>query len=190
MAKKTYYRAMSRDKDIESIKIKILKLHALAESGNTYEAENARAMLEKWLRQYGLTLDEILSEKEEVRWCDFKARNEVERKILFQCYFKVKNVGKLQYRKYKDEISFELTSYEFAEIANYYEWHRKQLTKELKALQKDFIEAYIIKHHLTAQTSGEYDDKELTPDQKAHLIKILTLMRTVENKSFRKLLEQ
>lgn len=181
---------MSKDKDIESIKSKILKLHALAESGNTHEAQNARAMLENWLRKYGLTLDEILSEKEEVKWYEFKARNEVERKVLFQCYFKVKNERELQYRKYKDEISLKLTSYEFAEITNYYEWHRKQLSKELKSLQKDFIEAYIIKHRLNSQTSSEKDDEELTPEQKAHLIKILTLMRTVENTSYRKLLEQ
>lgn len=38
---------MSNDKNIESIKSKILKLHALAESGNTHEAQNARAMLER-----------------------------------------------------------------------------------------------------------------------------------------------
>ncbi len=181
---------MSNDKDIESIKSKILKLHALAESGNTHEAQNARAMLERWLSQYGLTLDEILSEKEEKRWYDFKARNEVERQTLFHCYYKVKNQSKLQYKKYKDEISLELTSYEFVEITNYYEWHRKQLAKELKALQKDFVKAYIVKHGLSSEISGEHDDEELTPDQKAHLIRILTLMRTVENTSYRKLLEQ
>jgi hypothetical protein len=180
---------MSSDKNIESIKSKILKLHALAESGNTHEAKNAQAMLERWLMQYGLTLDEILSEKDEVRWYKFKVRNKLERKLLMQCYFFVKNLSKCSYKQGTGIIAFELTSYEFAEITNYYEWHRVQLAKEYKALQQDFVEAYALKHGLTSSCdSGE--PEELTEEQLKKLAKILTLMKTVEDTSYRKLLNQ
>lgn len=182
---------MSNDKNIESIKSKILKLHALAESGNTHEARNARAMLERWLNQYGLSLDDILDESNKTRWYEFKARSKWEKKLLCQCYFKVKNVNELEYRGYGDTMSFELTSYEFAEITNYYEWHRRQLAKELKAMQADFTEAYLLKHNITSECGRNADEEdELTPEKMARLMKVLTLMRTVENTSYRKLLEQ
>lgn len=181
---------MSKDKDIESIKSKILKLHALAESGNTHEAQNARAMLERWLRQYGLSLENILDESNKKRWYKFKARNKWEKKLLLHCYFKVKNVAEVNYRGGEGTIVFELTSYEFAEITNYYEWHRKQLAKELKAMQANFTDAYILKHNITSECGRDVGDEELTPEQKARIMKVLTLMKTVENTSYKKLLEQ
>lgn len=116
---------MSKDKNIESIKSKILKLHALAESGNTHEAQSARAMLERWLNQYGLSLEDILDESNKTRWYEFKVRSKWEKKLLLQCYFKVKNVNEVKYRGYGGVLEFDLTSYEFAEITNYYEWHKK-----------------------------------------------------------------
>ena len=85
-----YYRPMSNDKNIESIKSKILKLHALAESGNTHEAKTARAMLERWLSQYGLSLEDILNESNKKRWYEFKARNKWEKKLLYTAISKLK----------------------------------------------------------------------------------------------------
>lgn len=181
---------MNKEKDIESIKSKILKLHALAESGNTHEAMNARAMLEKWLLQYGLSLDEILEEKNEPRWYEFKARSSWEKKLLFQCYFMVKNVGKVSYRGRSEIISFELTPYEFAELTNFYEWHRKQLGKELKEMQKNFVDAYVYKHNITSTVGSEREPESLTPEELNSLKNVLLLVRTVEDTHYQKLLEQ
>lgn len=181
---------MNKEKDIESIKSKILKLHALAESGNTHEAMNARAMLEKWLLQYGLSLDEILEEKNEPRWYEFKARSSWEKKLLFQCYFMVKNVGKVSYRGRSEIISFELTPYEFAEMTNFYEWHRKQLGKELKEMQKNFVDAHVYKHNITSTVGSEREPESLTPEELNRLKNVLLLVRTVEDTHYQKLLEQ
>lgn len=176
--------------DIESIKSKILKLHALAESGRTHEAALARAMLEKWLRRYDLSLDDILSEQNEPKWYEFKARSSWEKKLLFQCYFLVKNVDKVSYRGRAEILCFELTPYEFAEMTNYYEWHRKQLGKELKEMQKNFVEAYVIKHHITSTSGSDREPESLTQDELDRLKKVLILMRTVEDTHYQKLLEQ
>lgn len=181
---------MNKEKDIESIKSKILKRHALAESGNTHEAMNARAMLEKWLLQYGLSLDEILEEKNEPRWYEFKARSSWEKKLLFQCYFMVKNVGKVSYRGRSEIISFELTPYEFAEMTNFYEWHRKQLGKELKEMQKNFVDAHVYKHNITSTVGSEREPESLTPEELNRLKNVLLLVRTVEDTHYQKLLEQ
>lgn len=181
---------MSSNKNIESIKSKILKLHALAESGNTHEAKNAQAMLERWLSQYGMTLDEILSEKDELRWYQFKARSSWEKKLLLQCYFMVKNAHEVSYKKRGEAISFELTPYEFAEITNYYEWHRKQLGKELKEMQQNFVSAYIMKHGITSQDDGDTPVKPMTQEDLERIKNVLILMRTVKNTHYQKLLEK
>lgn len=179
---------MNKDKDLESIKSKILKLHALAESGNTHEAKNACAMLEKWLSQYGLSLEDILEEKNEPRWYKFKARSSWEKKLLLQCYFMVKNAPTVSYKGRGEIVSFELTSYEFAEITNYYEWHRKQLGKELKETQKNFVSAYIMKHGITSQDDGDTSVKPLTQEDLERIKNALTLMRTVKDTHYQKLL--
>lgn len=181
---------MNKDKDLESIKSKILKLHALAESGNTHEAMNARAMLDKWLLQYGLSLDEILEEKNEVRWYQFKARSSWEKKLLLQCYFMVKNAHEVRYKGRGEIVSFELTSYEFAEITNYYDWHRKQLGKELKEMQQHFVSAYIMKHGITSQDEGDTPVQPLTKEDIERIKNVLILMRTVKDTHYQKLLEQ
>lgn len=181
---------MNKDKDIKSIKSKILKLHALAESGNTHEAMNARAMLEKWLIQYGLSLEDILEEHNEPRWYEFKARTGWEKKLLLQCYFMVKNANEVRYKKRGEAISFELTPYEFAEITNYYEWHRKQLGKELKEMQQNFVSAYIMKHGITSQDDGDTPVKPMTKEDLERIKNVLILMRTVKDTHYQKLLEQ
>ena len=50
---------------METIKSKILKLQALVERGENGEATNAKRLLDKLLSKYGLTIDDVLAEKEE-----------------------------------------------------------------------------------------------------------------------------
>lgn len=47
------------------------------------EAANARRLLEKLLNSYGLTLEQILAEKEEKHWFKFKATKKWEKKLFF-----------------------------------------------------------------------------------------------------------
>ena len=181
----------SEDKNFETIKSKILKLHALAERGEQGEAANARRLLEKLLNSYGLTLEQILAEKEEKHWFKFKATKKWEKKLCFQCYYKVMNVSTLSYKEYKGYICYELTAYEFAEIQNLFEWHKAQLGKELKQLLEDFTESYCIKHSITSDCSRDDDAeaKPLSPQERQRLLKIMMLVDTVEDTSYRKMIE-
>ena len=110
--------------------------------------------------------------------------------MLFQCYFMVKNVDKVSYRGRYEIISFELTPYEFVEMTNYYEWHRKQLGKELKEMQQSFVSAYIMKHNITSQDEGDTSVKPLTQEDLERIKNVLILMRTVKNTHYHKFLEQ
>ena len=59
----------------------MLKLQALVERGEGGEAANAKRLLDKILESHGFTLEKILSEKEEKKWYEFKAKNEYEKRI-------------------------------------------------------------------------------------------------------------
>lgn len=185
----------TKDKKFESIKSKILKLHTLAERGEQGEAENARRLLENLLQSYGLSLEQILGEKEEKRWYKFKVSRVWEKTLLHQCYFRILNVNKTSYKESRGCIMYELTAYEFAELQNYFEWHRSQCNRELKKLCEEFAEAYIIKHNISSNVvgddteEGEEDMKPLTPEQKARAWRIMNLVNTVENTSYHKMIE-
>lgn len=178
-------------KKFESIKSKVLKLHALAERGEEGEAKNARRLLESLLECHGLTLDDILSEQQVKKRRKFNVSREWQKKLLHQCYFQVLNVNKVKFAKGQGFIVYELTDYEYAELSSLYEWHKEQLGKELKQLQNDYTEAYAVRHNITADCDDdeEEDRKPLTPAERAHVLRILQLSETVEDSTYRKMIE-
>ena len=176
---------------METIKSKILKLQALVERGENGEATNAKRLLDKLLLRHGITLEDILLEKEEKKWYEFNARKGWEKELLNHCYFKILDVDEVKYKETSRKVFYELTAYEYAEMANYYEWHKNQLGKELKQMVSDFTEAYIIRHHITSErTSDEQsEDKPLTLEERQRLFKIYHLVETVEDTSYRKMIK-
>jgi len=181
----------TENEKFETIKSKVLNLHALAERGEQGEAANARRLLEKLLEKYGLTLEQILSEKLEKHWYKFTATKEWEKSLLHQCYYKVLNVGRVSFKSVKNNIYYELDAYEYAEILNLFNWHKVQLGKEIKSMIKDFADAYFSKHNITCDF-GEDEDSEpkiLTPEEKRRMFKLCILMDTMEDVHYRKLIE-
>lgn len=177
-------------KDYESIKAKLLKLHTLAERGERGEAANALHLLNKLLEKYGLTIEEVIGEQEKTKRYTFKATTEWQRKLLFQVYACVKSSSEVSYWHYKSEYDFELTAFEYAEFCNMYEWHKKQLGKEIKQTILDLTEAYIYKHDIVNRDSEGNDEiKPLTAEDIKRLARILVMADTLEDTSYRKQLE-
>lgn len=176
-------------KDYESIKAKILKLHALAERGEQGEAANALRLLNRMLEQYGVTLEQILGEKEETKRYEFKASTEWQRTLLFQIYFFVKSCGTCKYWQWRNEFTFELTAYEYAEFRNMYEWHKEQLGKEIKQTIADFTQAYCYKHDITNHSEQSEELKPMTAEEFERLSRIMVMINNVADTSYRKQLE-
>lgn len=77
-------------KEYESIVQRILNLQKLVEQGIGGEAENARLSIEKIVRRYGLSLEEILAdEKPEVHTWNVKTARE--KHLFIQCLGVVKD---------------------------------------------------------------------------------------------------
>ena len=169
-----------------------MKLQRLVERGETGEAANAKRLLDKLLSRYGLTLEDILLNQEEKKWYKFKASKKWEKELLYYCYYKIQNRDKISFKSYKGTIAIELTACQFAELSNYYDWHKRQLGKELKQMVLDFTDAYIIRHNITNEYKDDDEEKEqktLTLEEMNRMIKLSHLIDTVEDSSYLKQLK-
>ena len=158
------------DKDFESIRSKVLKLQALAERGEKGEAINARRLLDQLLAKYGVSLEEIVEAQEEKQPYTFNVKENGYGFTLFtQCYF---NVTKMQY----------------VELQALYDWHYKQLTKDMKRMQKEFTEAYIQKHRIFGKHGDDNseEERELSPEDLQRLLRMLNYMDSMEDTSYYK----
>lgn len=177
------------EKDFESIKSKVLKLQALAERGENGEALNAKRLLDQLLAKYGVTLEDIVGAQDEVDRYVFNVKENGYGLTLFiQCYFKITGEKRMSYGKHRRYISVDLTKLQYVELKSLYDWHYKQLSKEIKRMQKEFAEAYIQKHKIfnTREDDSDSEDKELTPEDIERLLRVLRYMDSVEDTSYHK----
>lgn len=125
------------DKDFESIRSKVLKLQALAERGEKGEAINARRLLDQLLAKYGVSLEEIVEAQEEKQPYTFNVKENGYGFTLFtQCYFNVTNEKRMSYRQRRRYVTVELTKMQYVELQALYDWHYKQLTKDMSGCKR------------------------------------------------------
>lgn len=75
------------DEQYESIKNKLKKLLALAERGVQGEADNARKLLEKLCKEYGVSMEELLDENQLKRYYFDIGRNALYKDLFERCQF-------------------------------------------------------------------------------------------------------
>lgn len=128
------------EKNYDSIIDQIKKVKLLSEKGIDNEKENAKLLLEKLLKKYNVSLEELLIEdRKEYK---FKYKTEFDKKILFQCLAKFAPNVK-EYRKYikinnkvkkvaKNIIVVNLTKMEFLDVEASAKFYNKLFNKELE----------------------------------------------------------
>jgi hypothetical protein len=176
-----------KDQLPEKIKEKLLKLQSLAERGYKGEALAAQRALENLLEKYGLTLDDICDDKMEWRWIK-AGRGKDLKNILFQCYFQIADSHKSTYKEYKNEIAFELTNAQYADLMSLFDFHKNQFKKERDKILKNLCRAYISKHEIWNKTDREDEGKEVDrkPMDSETLHSMLTLINGMEDVSYHK----
>ena len=92
-------------------------------------------------------------------------------------------------RKYYKDVRVNLTEIERIDITNAYDYYRKAYAREKRAMLKAMFPAFINKHALfdIAEHEDEKPTRKLSPDE---LLRILTIMRSMESPSYRKQLTE
>lgn len=175
------------ENNYESIKTKVLKLQVLVERGERGEAEKAKRLIDKLLSKHGLSLEWILNEGEEKKWYQFRYERKWQANLLHQCYYKIANVNEVEYFQRKGYISYELTAYQYAEISNLFEWHKRQLGKELKQMEEDMFSAYANKHQIFSDV--EEPQEAVTAEDIRKALKLRRMMDELEDVSYIRQLE-
>lgn len=175
----------------ESIKNKLKKLLALAERGVQGEAENARRLLEKLCKEYGVSIEELLDENQ-IKFYQFDiGRNALYKDLFVQCYSKVAQKVSLSYhRESRSQISVKMTALQYAELVSLFEWHKANFNKDLEDMKQNILLAYCRKHHLYSNVKSDNDnDRELTADERKRLIKIMFMQEGLNDNQYHKLLK-
>lgn len=147
----------------EYIKARLRKIAELASSGVEGERDNARAMLDKLLSNYGI--DEADLYVEERRNYEFKVRNATERKLLMQIVGSLESASEVEFFRYKGKpnlIILKLTPRTGVNVRLMWESYIIAYRKQLRAMQKNFIQAFFVKNDLIVKVTEEGGSKKKT----------------------------
>ena len=178
------------DEQYESIKNKLKKLLALAERGVQGEADNARRLLEKLCKEYGVSIEELLDENQTKFYRFDIGMNALYKGLFTQCFSKVTQKNSLEYRQVsRSKIEVKMTAIQYAEIVSLFEWHKSNFNKDLEDMKKNILLAYCRKHHLYSDVKPENGELTLTEDERKRLIKILFMQESLNDNQYHKLLK-
>lgn len=166
----------------QQVSEKILRIYRLARHGVGGEKVNAEKILQRMLKQAGLTLEDLESKEIGLKQYKFTCRTKLEARLVSQIGFMITGVMSREREAYHHRGKFyiDLTPAEYAEISVIYGILRKQLQKELKSFYSAFLHA----HDIFPPSTGV--KKNLTPEELAEAMRMLKMAQTMEGVAFRK----
>lgn len=167
----------------ESVLEKLRKIKELAERGVGGEAENARASLQRLLRKFGISIEELSGET--VKRYQFSLATTIEKRLFVQVVlnllqscdtkiFDVKVNGKIT-----KKLAVNLTPAQYADVCLAFEYYKRAFRKEGERL---FV-AFIHKHDLFPPRS---DEQTATPMSRSEAAKLAAMMAGLGEKTFQK----
>jgi hypothetical protein len=173
---------------MEKIIDRLKKIKELAERGVQGEAQAAKLLLEKLLKQHNITIEELSDEKREE--CSFNADNRT-LAVLFMCLVNqigVKRAKELYQYKRDKKYYIELTLLEYIEIKQLFNFHKKQYKKEFEKMKMNLERAYQHKHDLEPirDDDSEKGESTMTLDD---LNAMINIVRNLEDVCYRKQIE-
>ena len=168
---------------------KIKKVYALVEQGYEGEAKAAKFQLDKLLKKYNITLEEILEEESEEEY-EFKHRTKYEKQLIYQIIAKVCGRKKqtFYFQKGRKVVLVKLTKAEYIDVNEHYQVYIDQWFHELNDFKQNLCDAFIQKHKLVPAPSD--DDIDSEPMDWKKMQKMLSLMNALDDVTITKKLEQ
>lgn len=162
---------MTRELVIE----KLRKIAALADHGVGGEKVNAKIQLEKLLKKYHVSLEDLNTRK--LRRTDaFKYFYKWQRELLFDCYHCLMGSSSFEYYRAQKRktLYFEMTALQEVELRDMFCYYKKLYAKELKRLTVAFTQ----KHHLFNYSQDDSDNsddssKELSKEEIAAIVRMM-----------------
>ncbi len=180
----------------QSIKDRLRKIQALAESGYAGEAEAAKRKLDLLCRQYGISIEDLLDTEKIKRYRFNVGRSVIFRKLFVQCHAQITGKRQLSYRKASgSDMIVELLAFQAAELANLFLWHKTNLKKDNEESQNLLLEAYVNKRHIFRDKSNdpegqEEEEVDLSTLDLNHLRKVFMTQKTLNDNQYRKMIEK
>lgn len=172
----------------DEIIAKLQKIKRLADSGIEGERLTAQRMLKKLLLEHNLTIEDITQEGNENVYVFRKIVTDFDFTLFSQIYMTVKNVGSMKFKRGRTDLMVLCTEDQAKKISDMYSFHRKQLKKELKKIQKETTTAYIYKHNLYPDIEADSEHSEKMDYET--LMRILRIKDSMEDVSYLLKLEQ
>lgn len=178
----------------QNILERLNKLKELAERGIEGEAENAKRFLNRELRKYNMSLDDLIASKEEKHKRIIKYSSAFERSLLVQCVvFLFGSNSEIfsntyRYRNGKMEMHFEISDLDFVLLDDFFNFYRNCLKEELKKSQEKLYQAYLSSNNLY-DSAPEEERKGKTKPCKfsfADLLEIQIMSSNMEKKVYNK----
>lgn len=176
----------------ESIKSRLLKLHALAEKGEHGEAQAAKIAIKRICQQYGVSIDDILAAEVKVRRYTFEiGRDKIYKTLFLHCHSKVMNIKTMSYyQRTPSKIALDITPLQYAELSNLFAWHKQNFKKNLDSTIDTFVDAYLNKHDLfSEQSGGTNHDRELTPEDIKRIRAMFAMQEQLSDDMYLKMIE-
>ncbi len=129
----------------DNIREKLEKILRLAERGVGGEKVNAQRQLDKLLKKYELTLNDIKRPEKQMYW--FKPVGQFEKGLLLQCYAIIVNTAEPMQYKRPREKGYELTPRQYLELCSMFDYYKRRWEKDLHI----FFIAFIQKQNLFPQ---------------------------------------
>jgi len=168
----------------ESLIDRAKKIYELSVRGIDGEKENAKRMLDLFLKKYGLTLEEIAGDVRKSRV--FKISSNDDEFLLIHSVKVTCDSGiyKSVVEKYR---VVDLTDYEFIQVSELYEFHKQNFKTEKKKVINSFEQAYYHKHGLFDFVVKKEPDPNRKPkkDPEINLEMVMSIYNGMKN-SFRK----
>ncbi len=146
------------------IKELLLKLKSLSEKGIGGEKDNAIDMLNKALKKYSITLEDLEKEEKELRVFKIKNRDD-SLTILFQCINDVCPNSKVDFSPKVLQAYCDLKTSDYIEVSEKYKHYYNIWLKE----KKQFLTAYILRNKIGL--SDKPSDKEIDEEERLAIIK-------------------
>lgn len=162
-----------------NIKDKIRKLVIMAERGaEDGERDNAGNLVEKLLKKYDMTLDDVLDDGKTK--CEFVYKGHFEKRLLFQIIFRVTKsadgITTWQPPRSRSRVEFSLSRCEEIEARTLYEIHKRELKEHFETA----FDAYIRKNKIYSGHTTD-DSVELDPDEIEQIRKSWQMMKGMKS---------